>query len=138
MLTDNEIKQLIAEKKLDIEPYDPDRLGPVSYDLTTHAFGSINDVRQLTTAEVITMPRDLVGILTPRSRLAVRGLFASFSLLVDPGFKGHLIFLVFRPGQLTEDYNVSDLFQIMFMKIGSVGTSYDERPSSTAMGRNGF
>lgn len=147
LLSDKQIKELIwksvqgPEANLDqslIEPFDEKKLGPVSYDLTTIQESQTRGIRRLVTKETLHLPRDIVGFVVPRSRIAKRGLFFSSSLLVDPGYQGKLIFLVYCPEELNRDVPISDLFQIMFFKIGKVEVAYDERESSTAMGREGF
>jgi deoxycytidine triphosphate deaminase len=84
------------------------------------------------------MPRDLVGMACLRSRSTQRGIFASFSPLIDPGFRGGLIFLVWKPENPNLDFPVGDLFQVMFFKVGEIDVSYNERKNSTAMERKGF
>lgn len=148
MLSDKEIEARIKSLCQDsngsfdsgmlITPFDKKRLGPVSYDLTTEVVDQKRGVKRLVTKETINMPRDLAGIVSARSRLEMRGLFAAFSFLVDPGYEGKLTFLVWRPEEPNKDYDASDLFQIMFFKVGEVEQAYNERPSSTAMGRKGF
>jgi len=144
MLSDKEIKERLTLNSLDpkqliIAPFDPECLGPVSYDL--HTFQSappIRGVRRLISIEQFSMPRDLVGLVCLRSRSSQRGIFASFGPLIDPGFRGQLIFLVWKPENPNLDFSVADLFQVMFFKVGEVDVSYDERKSSTAMERKGF
>ena len=138
MLSDFEITKLIADKQLIIEPFDMKRLGPVSYDLKTVQESSSRGVKKLVTVETIQMPYDVAGVVMARSRVANREVFTSFGPLVDPGYKGKLIFLVWKPGNPNEDYNVSDLFQIVFFRIKTPAVTYDQRPESTAMLRSGF
>jgi dUTPase len=148
MLSDKDIlermKESIMNKDtgeiagLSISPYYPQKLGSVSYDLTTREEYQNRGVKRLVTEEVINMPRDLVGIVSARSRLELRGLFAAFSFLVDPGFRGKLTFLVWCPEEPNKNYDISDLFQIMFFKVGEVNVAYNEKPTATAMDRSGF
>jgi len=139
MLTDKEIVDAIERNKIIIEPYHEERLGPVSYDLKT-VFDRIpwdGNIARLVSEEKITLSRDIVGLVSLRSRAVVKEqIFASFSSLVDPGYSGKLTFLVYSP--MDYAFNWEELFQIMFFKIGKVGTAYNERVSSTAMGRDGF
>jgi dUTPase len=148
MLSDKDIlermKESIMNKDtgeiagLSISPYYPQKLGSVSYDLTTRVEYQNRGVKRLVTEETINIPRDLVGIVCSRSRLAMRGLFASFSSLVDPGYRGKLTFLVWCPEEPNKNYDESDLFQIMFFKVGEVNVTYNEKPNATAMDRPGF
>lgn len=141
MLSDKEIVRRISlcgpTTQL-IQPFFFEKLGPVSYDLTTIQESSIRGVRRLVSKESFVIPRDLVGLVCLRSRSSKRGIFASFSQLIDPGYTGHLIFLVWKPESPNEDFGVKDLFQVMFFSVEEVKVTYDERPESTAMGRTGF
>lgn len=137
MLTDKEIKQLIKFKRLRIEPFDPKRLGPVSYDLTTFRKGEYRGVLRLVSEERITLARNIAGWVSLRSNTTKRNIFASFSSLVDPGYSGHLIFLVFDPTNRFVG-NLINIFQIVFFKVGEVEVAYDEREKSTAMDRKDF
>jgi len=65
-------------------------------------------------------------------------MFSSYSPLVDPGYTGHVIFLVYNPARPRYPGHMKNLFQLMFFKIGKVDVAYDERKISSAMGRQGF
>jgi deoxycytidine triphosphate deaminase len=158
MLSDNQIDKLIRIGKIKIVPYWPDRLGPVSYDLHTHVDGSdktemlvygseqwvmtesiknLPRLIKLVTTEEIQLSPGYVGTAMCRSRSELRGLITSFSPLVDPGYKGHLIFLVLDT--IGNCIRVDDLFQITFDKVyGDVARPYNKRKGSNAMGRTGF
>jgi len=148
MLSDKEILKRLKESScnldqtiisgLAISPFDPKRLGSASYDLTTRVEFQNRGVKRLVTEEEINMPRDLAGLVVARSRIALRGLFASFGPLVDPGYRGKLIFLVWCPEEPNKTYDESDLFQIMFFKVGEVNVAYNEKQTATAMDRPGF
>jgi deoxycytidine triphosphate deaminase len=138
MLSDKQIKDLISQKEIKITPFDKKNLGPVSYDLSTVSEYISRGVRRLVTRETIQLSKAVAGIICLRSRGALRGLFWSGSQLVDPGYKGKLLFLVYDPVNPNKDYDSSDLFQIMFFRVGAVEVPYDERPASTAMNREGF
>ena len=138
MMTDNEILRAIKYERIKIKPFNIKKLGPVSYDLTTFIEKSGKLMSRLVSLEEFKLPRDIVGILAPRSRVSLRGIFTSFSPIVDPGYRGHVIFLVYRPEPPHLIINMMDLFQIMFFRVGEVKVAYNERKSSTAMDRRGF
>ena len=138
MLSDKEIEVLLLQEKIIINPYVLGHLGSVSYDLTTIQESQNRGVRRLVTVETITLSKDIVGLVCPRSRIALRGLFFSSSSLVDPGYSGKLIFLVWCPEEPNKEYPINDLFQIMFFKVGEVNVAYNEKPTATAMDRPGF
>jgi len=139
MLSDVEILQRLKFGALKIEPFDRKRLGPVSYDITTEAIRCDEGVYDLVSKEKFTLPRDLAGIIGLRSRSSVLGLFASFSPLVDPGFSGKLIFLVFNPNRSKIGFrSLTNILQVMFLKVNKVDVAYNERKSSSAMGRERF
>jgi len=139
LLTDSEIVEYLADQRLIIEPFKRERLGPVSYDITTRPEGvGRNGVWRLVSIETITMPRDLVGMLAPRSKTSKQGIFSSYSPLVDPGYRGHVIFLVYNPALPSYPGHLKNLFQLMFFRIGKVNVAYNERKTSTAMDREGF
>jgi len=146
MLSDKKILELQKQFNI-IEPFDREKLGPVSYDLTTEVEYTIrtdyskSSIYKLVTKETITMPREYLGILSPRSRVAMKDLFTSSSMLVDPGFKGKLTFLVLdilkRRGAVIP--KMDNLFQMMMVRVeGEVQVPYDKRKTSTAMNRRGF
>jgi len=143
ILTDKEILKLIKSGKLKIEPFDRKRLGPVTYDLTTESRGLSRGVHKLVSVEEITMHKDVAGILMVRSRTTISGLFTAFSPLVDPGYTGHLIFLVYNPvypNLATAGYTdgLKNVIQLAFFRLGEVKVPYNKRKSSTAQGRKGF
>jgi len=144
VLVDKYIKGLIYTAKLAkakplIDPFDPEKLGPVSYDLTTE-FDQIpwdGNMARLVSVETITLPRNITAIVGLRSRAVIKEeVFASFSFLVDPGFSGKLTFLVYSPANYA--FNWEDLFQIIFIKIKEPEVAYNERKTSKGMGRSGF
>jgi len=136
MLTDKEILEAIKFERIKIDPFDLERLGPVSYDITTKIVKRVGNISKLVSVEKFELSRNMVGLIVPRSRIAKLGLFTSYGPLIDPGYRGKLIFLV-----LTQDSyrrKLSDLFQIIFFKVGEVMEAYNERKKSTAMDREGF
>jgi len=138
LLSDREILQCLKFRGLKIKPFDPSRLGPVSYDITTDVQDFKNKAWRLVSKERFTLPKDLAGLVSLRSRTSKMDLFASFSQLVDPGYSGHLLFLIYNPAYPETLTEFKDLFQIMFFKVGKVNVAYNERKTSTAMDRKGF
>jgi deoxycytidine triphosphate deaminase len=143
MLSDIEIKKLlrycnIINRPL-IEPFDSNRLGPCSYDVTTYLENEDEESLYLVSVETFNIPRKYLGIVCLRSNASKRTspVIASYSQLVDPGYSGKLIFRVLKLKYSIG--NLTNLFQILFFKIeGKVSISYSERKSSTAMNRKGF
>ena len=157
MLSDSEIRYLLKIKEIQIEPFVFDKLGPVSYDLSTRIEGEdVNDgdptaerwvmtesikklprLLKLVTVEKITLSPRYIGMVMCRSKTELRSLITSFSPLVDPGYSGHLIFLVLDTTGAC--IRVDDLFQITFSEVqGRVARPYNKRPGSNAQGRTGF
>jgi len=98
MLSDLEIKRLLLTGGLKIEPFDSRRLGPVSYDILTELQDWDKNMARLRSVETFTLPRNILGICSLRSRAThMEEIFASFSNLIDPGYSGKLIFLVYSP-----------------------------------------
>lgn len=141
LLSDKQILDLIASGDIKIEPFDRKRLGPVSYDLTTESIEpGFRGVYKLVSKERIRLSNKVVGLVCMRSRTTLQGWFGSFSALVDPGYCGNLIFLVYKPALIAVSSigEMNDMFQIMFFKVGDVEQAYNERELSTAMNRKGW
>jgi len=70
------------------------------------------------TFEYISMPNDLVGILDGRSSLARQGLMVHATAgLIDPGFKGHLVFELLNAGEMPlKLYPLMRIAKISFYK----------------------
>ena len=137
MLSDKQILDLIASGDIMIEPFEKERLGPVSYDLTTESNSQFRGVRKLASKETIKLSNKVAGLICMRSRSTIAGWVASYSQLVDPGYCGRLIFLAWQLVS-TPYLEVDKMFQIMFFKVGEVEQAYNERESSTAMNRKGW
>jgi dCTP deaminase len=99
-LSDANIKRLIVEGKLTIEPYDEGNLNPAGYDLRSAGEVVLESGQHIlaSTLERISLPPDVFGILHVRSSFAREGLFASLAL-VDPGFRGQLTVSLFNAGK---------------------------------------
>jgi len=145
LLTDLVVKGLISAQKLIlgqkllIDPFDPERMGPVSYDIKTHRQGGDEESIYLVSDEEFNLPRSIAALVLLRSNTSFRKspLLASFSQLVDPGYSGHLVFRLLKLEYPFGD--LTNLFQIIFFEVkGEVGEAYNERQKSTAMGRKGF
>jgi len=137
LLSDKQILDLIASGDIMIEPFEKERLGPVSYDLTTESESQFRGVHKLVSKETIKLSNKIVGLVCMRSRSTIAGWAASYSQLVDPGYCGKLIFLAWQPVP-TPYLEVDKMFQIMFFKVGEVEQAYNERELSTAMNRKGW
>ena len=122
-----------------IQPYDIKRVGPCSYDIRTKLEKEDKESLYLVSEETFNMPKEYLGIISLRSNAIRRAspVPVTYSLLIDPGFKGKLIFRI-----LKLNYPIGDLvniFQIMFMKVdGKVEVPYNVRNTSTAVNRQGF
>jgi deoxycytidine triphosphate deaminase len=139
LLSDLEIKKLLKGGQLNIYHFNEKRLGPVSYDIFTRLEKEDEESLYLVSEEIFILPRDIAGIVCLRSNSSKRSspVVASYSQLVDPGYEGKLIFRVLKLKYPIG--NLTNLFQILFFRVdGKVGTSYDERKTSTAIGRKGF
>ena len=126
---------------LDIQPWNPDRLQPASYDLTlgSHArwwepgdlqpweapyFDGIT-VKQghfylLHTAEVVTLGNGIGAQVVGKSTWARKGLIVEAAGWVDPGFSGQLVLEVTNMSPVPVVVNVGDpIAQIIFMELKS-------------------
>jgi len=133
MLSDKEIIFEIVSGSMQIQPFKKMNLGPVSYDLTIGkictSYGECKNDLQLfpgvavgvTTKESITLlPKTrIAGLLSMRSGPTRKGLFASFSHLVDPGYSGKLNLVV----QTVKPFKLcigDSICQIMFFRTGDI------------------
>lgn len=134
ILSDSDIIEEIEKKGLIIEPFRKKNLGPCSYDLT---IGEIYSkwgkcprglelipgvVVGVTTKEKIIIPSEscIAGIVSLRSGPTRKGLFASFSNLVDPGYSGQLTFTLQTTIKPIRIDIGSSLFQILFFRTGKI------------------
>jgi dCTP deaminase len=117
ILADRTIKELLASKKLIIEPIDSEQIGPASVDLrlgnnfltprpTRDGIFTMSDSIEYeeivsdhfiipthgfvlaTTCEYIRLPDDLTAFVEGRSSIGRMGLFIQNAGWVDPGFEG--------------------------------------------------
>lgn len=122
--------------QLDIEPWNPDRLQPASYDLTLGRYvrsaGSpfIADFEDsalviaqgsfflLHTAEVVTLSAGIGAQVVGKSTWARKGLIVEAAGWVDPGFSGQLVLEVTNMSPVPVTVNVGDpIAQIIFMEL---------------------
>lgn len=125
---------------LDIEPWNPDRLQPASYDLTLGGSArqlpqanallpdfnfSYLELRQgdfflLHTAEVVTLSAGIGAQVVGKSTWARKGLIVEAAGWVDPGFSGQLVLEVTNMSPVPVVVNVGDpIAQIIFMQLRS-------------------
>lgn len=113
IMVDTQIRQLVKESHLGIEPFEEGCLQPATYDLRignlVYSPGESRPDKPidlainggtyrlppygsavLMTYETLSMPRNIVGRFGLKSGFARRGLFASTGPQVDPGFRGKL------------------------------------------------
>jgi dCTP deaminase len=105
VLSGNTIKKLIEEKRIKINPYDPNSLGAVVVDLhlDTTALNpesskevslkdfhlSLDEFYLANTKEFIQIPGDIVARIVPRSSLARLGVLATFDAdILPPNYAG--------------------------------------------------
>lgn len=124
--------------QLDIEPWNPDRLQPASYDLTlgglgrwVHADSGLSpecgfdqvrihqgDFFLLHTAEVVTLSAGIGAQVVGKSTWARKGLIVEAAGWVDPGFSGQLVLEVTNMSPVPVAVNVGDpIAQIIFMEL---------------------
>lgn len=146
MLSDRAIKNAIINGSINIEPFDENKLGPVSYDLTVGQlyvpaidFKTV-DLRThwikqklpytapprrivgFKTLEKITIKKGtrIAGIESMRSGATRVGLFGTYSCLVDPGFSGRITVTIIPfldPYTFTKESSIS---QIMFYETSPI------------------
>lgn len=143
ILADLAILHAIEQAGLVIRPFDPARLQPVSYDLTTSRsfrrpqypdLPILADVWRLapgdcvlaSTVEWVEIPPTLTGFVIGRSGWARRFLRIEEAGLVDPGFRGELTLEVKNEGPLMLDLvagqSISQLF--LLRNVGRVIRPY--------------
>lgn len=121
---------------LDVEPWNPDRLQPASYDLTlgseyyepefasNHDFSELH-VRQgdfflLHTAEVVTLSAGIGAQVVGKSTWARKGLIIEAAGWVDPGFSGQLVLEVTNMSPIPVTlWPGLPIAQIIFMQLRS-------------------
>jgi dCTP deaminase len=136
ILSDGDISYLRKLGYLDVEPWDPGRVQPASYDLTLggeyydpqnasyHDFTQLhvypNDFILLHTAETVTLGPKVGAQVCGKSTLARKGLIVESAGWVDPGFSGQLVLEVanLSPEKITLRHGMP-IAQIIFMELRS-------------------
>lgn len=98
-LSDANLRELIRNGEICIEPFEETNITPAGYDLRSSKEITLNRGEQelLATLERIELAANLLGILHLKSSFAREGLFASLAV-VDPGFKGQLTVSLLNSG----------------------------------------
>jgi len=110
ILSDRQIKDAVAEKKIEITPYEEDQVQPASYDLrvgkqagttstkklidmeeTSYLVIGPGDFAIVTTFEVVKLDASHVARFGLRSKYSRKGLVATTGPQIDPGYHGRLI-----------------------------------------------
>ena len=129
-LSDSEIREALAGKKLIIDPFYEASLNPAGYDLRLGGESVLapSEHRLVSTMERVELGRDLVGVLHIRSSLAREGVLASLAL-VDPGFRGQLTIALFNSGKRTIRLKAGERFvQLTLSRLGRrAETKYEGR-----------
>jgi dCTP deaminase len=135
VLSDATIARLLAEGKIEIDPYDDALLQPSSVDVRVDRFFRVFhnnrypfiDVK-VEQAELTGLPEDLVARLEGKSSLGRLGLLIhSTAGFIDPGWDGHVTL---------ELSNVANLPITIYpgMKIGQISFMQMTEPASTPYG----
>ena len=153
VLSDNDIKNFMKHKELDIEPFDPKNLTPNGYDL------SINEVYirktnqhikegkalispltwfAISTKEFVKMGSQITGQLWIRSSYARKGIMASFGK-VDAGFHGTLTISCFNSNDKEVEIPIGDRFcQIVFERLESMPSELYDKKSGNYQNQRGI
>lgn len=129
ILSDRNIKEYLAQKKLVIDPLDDNQIQPASVDLrlgnhflklNENSFSAMtmtdeieyisiksdeiiipsNSFLLATTREYIELPNDLTAFVEGRSSIGRMGLFIQNAGWVDPGFKGEITLELYNANRL--------------------------------------
>ena len=153
ILSDRDIQQLIQEKDLGIDPFDPKNLTPNGYDLSiaeillkstdTHITTGIAKIPAKTwflisTHEFIEMGPEIASQLWIRSSYARKGIMATFGK-VDAGFHGTLTISCFNANDSAVEIPIGDRFcQIVFEKLSSIPDELYEKRSGNYQHQRGI
>jgi len=153
ILSDSDIKLLINEKSIDIEPFKEKNLTPNGYDLTIsevlipklkkHTKEGIVKIPCLTwfvvsTKEYIKLTAKVCGQLWIRSSWARKGVMSSFGK-VDSGFEGTLTFSAFNASSKELDIPIGATFaQISFETLSSEPEFLYGQKHSSYQGQRGI
>lgn len=147
ILSDNEIKQMLKEKSLLIEPIEENQIQPASVDIRIgDSFCMLNDcksgiinIREKpeyinitrekitlfpgqfilgTTMEYIKLPDNLTAFVEGRSSLGRLGIFVQNAGWVDPGFEGEITLELFNASRFCIELHSGDrIAQLVFAKM---------------------
>lgn len=146
LLNDKEIRELVSQEKIKLDPFQVDNVNPASYDLSLSGVQSINFKEQhiddnlerdgeieilpgesflAATVEVVGLPNFIAAEIFNKSSTGRKGLFLASSGWVDPGFRGQLTVAMknetMKPLKLKYGQR---LWQIIFTKINPVSDTY--------------
>lgn len=147
ILSDNEIRRMLREKSLMIEPIEENQIQPASVDIRLgDSFCMLNDcksgiinIREKpeymnitrekiilfpgqfilgTTMEYIKLPDNMTAFVEGRSSLGRLGLFVQNAGWVDPGFDGEITLELFNASRFSIELHSGDrIAQIVFAKM---------------------
>ena len=153
ILSDRDIQQLIIDKDLGIDPFDPKNLTPNGYDLSiaeillkstdTHINTGIAQIPPQTwfvisTNEFLEMGPQIASQLWIRSSYARKGIMAAFGK-VDAGFHGTLTISCFNANNSIVEIPIGDRFcQIVFEKLSSIPEELYEKRSGNYQHQRGI
>lgn len=137
LLSDQQIKEAIASKEIEINPYEEDQIEPATYDMRIGKFGVTSSSKKKTNIEehgyILLEPGDF-GVIEIyeqlrlgnqfaarfglRSKYARKGLIATTGTQIDPGYNGRLIIGVMNltPKKISLPYK-DDLVSVEFHKL---------------------
>ena len=148
ILSDGEIKSMLASREITIEPLGEDGIQPASVDIRLGNTFCVSDTvpggivtfdtkinyRTLTTdryvllpgqfvlattMEYIKLPNDLTAFVEGRSSIGRLGLFVQNAGWVDPGFEGEITLEMYNARQIAIELNAgSRVGQLVFAKTG--------------------
>ncbi|MEF8879672.1 MAG: dCTP deaminase [Candidatus Thermoplasmatota archaeon] len=152
VFSDKDIKKLIEEEKLGIEPFKPKNLTPNGYDLSVeevyikktdeHIKNGDAEIPSLTwfaisTKEFVKMGNQISAQLWMRSSYARKGVMASFGK-VDAGFHGTLTISCFNASDEEIVIPIGDRFcQIVFENMESIPSELYDKKSGNYQNQRG-
>ena len=152
ILADKDIKQMISDGELGIEPFNPANLTPNGYDLSiAEVFIKSKEMHisegmaqippqtwfAISTKEYVKMGAQVASQLWIRSSYARRGIMAAFGK-VDAGFQGTLTISCFNAGDSVAEIPIGDRFcQIVFEQLSSIPDELYEKRSGTYQHQRG-
>ena len=153
VLSDRDIKTLLENNDLAIDPFNEHHLTPNGYDLSIdeifikktgqHIKEGMATIPPfswfaVSTKEYITMGPEVTSQLWIRSSYARRGIIASFGK-VDAGFQGTLTLSCFNTNDEAIEIPIGDrVCQIVFERLSSLPTALYEEKSGTYQGQRGI